>query len=215
MAPGLLDWDDAQEAIRLLLERSEDSGYPVQEPLVVLGGTAMAALRIREVSWDVDVFVGDVSAQVVHEVELELRGSHGERFRLDATSGENLWGSILVRDIGDSPQVATLTTPSGQYVLRALSVEDLFLVKLAAGRSKDLDDLPLLAPHTSPAPLVARFNQLLRWHGDRGAILGYADSFVRTVTELYDVDAASLIDDIDAAAYVTRELTDAWLDPSA
>lgn len=153
-----------------------------------------------------------MSTQVVHEVELELRARHGDRFRLDATSGENLWGPILVRDIGDSPEVAALTTPSGRYALRALSVEDLFLVKLAAGRSKDLDDLPLLAPHTSPAPLASRFNQLLKWHGDRGAILGYADAFVRALTDLYDVDPAALIADIDAADYVTRELTDAWLD---
>jgi len=58
--------------------------------------------------------------------------------------------------------------------VEALRIEDLFWLKLASGRARDLDDLDLLAPRTTADALVARWNQLIKWHGERHAILGFA-----------------------------------------
>lgn len=121
---------------------------------------------------------------------------YGPSFRLDVTSGENVWGQILVRDIGASPRVGTIEA----LELRALSIEDLFLLELSAGRARDLDDLDLLAPHTTAAALVKRWNQLARWHGDRHAIIGFADALVIQLQRLYASDPLSVIPQLDLTA---------------
>jgi hypothetical protein len=187
---SLLSYDDALAVIRRLVEVAASRGEALGSPIVLLGGTAMAAWRIRDHSNDVDLYVPEVPAESVEAVEKELRGVYGEGFRLDVTSGENVWGSILVRDIASSPSLGVI---GDRIELRALRVEDLFLLKLASGRARDLDDLDLLAACTSADALVSRWNELVKWHGDRHAILGFADALVMHLVRLYRCDAAEII----------------------
>jgi hypothetical protein len=106
------------------------------------------------------------------------------------TSGENVWGSILVRDIGESPVVGTL---DGQLEIRALKPEDLFLLKLASGRARDLADLDLIASRTGADALIDRWNQFVRWHGDRHAILGFADALLVHLKRLFGSEPRDII----------------------
>ena len=190
-AMRLLSFDDAREAVRRLVEVSEGHGEPIGSPIVLVGGSAMAAWQVRAHSKDVDLFTSSASAEVVEQVEHELRTRFGAAFRLDVTTTENIRGSILLRDITSSPLVETLA--SG-HDLRALSIRDLFLVKLASGRDHDRSDLVLLAPKTTVDDLVARWNQLVKWHGDRAAILGYADAFLAELVRLYSVRPLEVIE---------------------
>jgi hypothetical protein len=170
----LLSYGDALAVIARLIEVARSRGEALRSPIVLVGGTALAGWQIRAYSRDVDLYMPEVSADAVELVEHELRARYGANFRLDVTTGENVWGSILVRDIASSP---TLGTIAG-LELRALRIEDLYLLKLASGRTRDLGDLDLLAPRTTADALVARWNQLVKWHGDRHAILGFADALV-------------------------------------
>jgi hypothetical protein len=156
---------------------------------VLVGGTALAGWRIRAYSHDVDIYMPEISADAVELVEQELRARYGATFRLDVTTGENLWGSILVRDIGSSPVLGTIA----ELELRALRIEDLFLLKLASGRTRDLEDLELIAPRTTPDALVDRWNQLSKWHGDRHAILGFADALVDQLRRRFGCDPVAII----------------------
>lgn len=182
-------YDDALEVIGRLIAVARDVGQPLGSPIVLVGGTAMAAWQIRALSNDVDVYVPSAPAQAVEDVEREGRARYGELFRLDVTTGENLWGTILVRDIARSPSIGEL---SG-HELRALAIEDLFLLKLASGRARDLADLVLLAPRTGAVALIVRWNQLSAWHGDRGAILGYADALVVHLARLFGYPPSATI----------------------
>jgi hypothetical protein len=135
----------------------------------------------------------EISADAVEIVEQELRARHGPGFRLDVTTGENVWGTILVRDIAASPVLGAV---SG-LELRALRIEDLFLLKLAAGRARDLEDLELLAPRTTADALVDRWNQLVKWHGDRHAILGFADALVVQLQQWYGCEPGAIVVRLD------------------
>jgi hypothetical protein len=139
-------------------------------------------------------------------VEQELRVRHGPGFRLDVTTGENVWGTILVRDIATSPVLGTI---SG-LELRALRIEDLFLLKLASGRTRDLEDLELLAPRTTTDALVDRWNQLVKWHGDRHAILGFADALVVQLQQRYGCEPAAIIGRLDVTAGQRELLLDTY-----
>jgi predicted nucleotidyltransferase len=164
-------------------------GETLRSPIVLVGGTALAAWQIRAHSRDVDIYMPEISADAVEVVEQELRLQYGPAFRVDVTTGENVWGTILVRDIATSPMVGTVAG----LELRALRVEDLFLLKLASGRTRDLEDLALLAPRTTADALVDRWNQLIKWHGDRHAVLGFADALVVQLQQRYGCDPAATI----------------------
>jgi hypothetical protein len=77
--------------------------------------------------------------------------------------------------------------------LRALRIEDLFLLKLASGRTRDLEDLALIARRTTAEALVARWNQLVQWHGDRHAVPGFADALVVQLRQLFGADPGTII----------------------
>jgi hypothetical protein len=161
----------------------------LRSPIVLVGGTALAGWQIRAYSRDVDIYMPEVSADAVELVEREFRASRGPSFRLDVTTGENVWGQILVRDIASSPVLGRIS----DLELRALRIEDLFLLKLASGRARDLPDLDLLAPRTTEDALVDRWNQLIKWHGDRHAILGFADALVIQLRRLFGADPVAII----------------------
>lgn len=203
-------YEDALAVIRRLLEACVAKGEPAASPVVLLGGTAMAAWGIRSLSRDVDLYTPEISDEIVHEVEDELRDLHGPRFRLDVTTGENLWGVILVRDLACAPKVGTMAIGEREYELKALSIEDLFLLKLSSGRAQDLEDLPLLAARTTPAALLARFHVLAAWHGDRRALMGYADAFVAELARLYGMDPLPLIEQMTIPEYVKAALREAY-----
>jgi hypothetical protein len=187
---GLLRFDDALAVIRRLVEVADTRGEIVGQPIVLLGGTALAAWQIRDLSHDVDLYMSTIPTESIEHVETELRAVYGPAFRLDVTSGENVWGAILVRDIAESPVVGTI---DGRIEIRALSPADLFLLKLASGRTRDLADLDLIASRTDAVALVARWNQLVRWHGDRHAILGFADALLVHLKRLFGSEPRDII----------------------
>lgn len=205
-AHGLLGFDDALAVVRRLVVLSEERGQPIGSPIVLVGGSAMAARGVRALSADVDLWTPSFSDDVVHEVEDELRTTWGALVKLDVTSTENLWGPILLRDIASSPVVAHVGAERGPVEVRALAIEDLYLLKLSAARTRDLDDLTLLAPRTSAARLVDRFNQLAAWHGDRGAVLGFADAFVTRLVADFGADATETISRLRLAPYMLEAL---------
>jgi hypothetical protein len=201
----MLSYDDALAVIRRLIEVAAQRGEPISGPIVLLGGTALAAWHIREHSNDVDLYMPRVPDAAVAAVEDELRATFGPTFRIDVTSGENVWGSILVRDISASPRVGAV----GEHELRALRVEDLFVLKLAVGRPRDRDDLELLAPHTTADAVIARWNELVVWHGDRRSILGFADAFVREVVRLFGGTSRGVIDRLNVTEEQRESLREA------
>jgi predicted nucleotidyltransferase len=184
-----LSYDDALAVIEHLVDVARCRGETLRSPIVLVGGTALAAWQIRSFSHDVDLYIPEISTDAVETVEKELRAHYGDQFRLDVTTTENVWGSILLRDIASSPLLGSVAG----LELRALRIEDLFLLKLASGRSRDLSDLDLVAPRTTADALVDRWNQLVRWHGNRQAILGFADALVAETQRLFACDPAAVI----------------------
>ncbi|HEU4730064.1 MAG TPA: hypothetical protein VFT22_19335 [Kofleriaceae bacterium] len=204
----LLSYDDAIAVIVRLIEVARSRGETLRSPIVLVGGTALAAWRIRAFSRDVDLYMPEISLDAAEATEQELKIRYGPGFRLDVTTGENVWGTILVRDIAMSPLLGTV---SG-LELRALRIEDLFLLKLASGRTRDLDDLELLAARTTAEALVDRWNQLIRWHGDRHAILGFADALVAQLHQRYGWDPAAAIHRLEVTAGQRELLLDSFRD---
>ncbi|MEW6751821.1 MAG: nucleotidyl transferase AbiEii/AbiGii toxin family protein [Candidatus Latescibacterota bacterium] len=172
--------DEALRIIETLIRRSVAARQPIDHTIIMVGGTALAAHRVRRLSEDIDVFMRTFSIDLVVALEAEERLRHGAGFKLDVTGTENLWGAILVRDIDQDARtlVEAFEIDGERFEIRAISVETLFLLKVAAGRQRDRDDLPLLAAKTSAEALIERFNTLVQWHGDRHALAGFADEVV-------------------------------------
>lgn len=207
----MLAIEDALSIIRQLIERSERLGAPIHHTIVAVGGTALSAHGIRPESEDVDLYVRTFSDDAVFELEQELRAAHGENFRLDVTATENLWGAILLRDIEDrSPLYQTLEVNGRPYAVKALGIEDLFLLKLSADREKDRRDLPLLAARTAAGALIERFNTITQWHGNRGALLGYADEFVRQLQTLFGLPPSQAIPRLQLPHHMRQLLWEAY-----
>jgi predicted nucleotidyltransferase len=202
----LLSYDDALAVIARLVDVARARGETLRSPIVLVGGTALAGWQIRAYSRDVDIYMPEISADAVEIVEQELRATYGTSFRLDVTTGENVWGAILVRDIASSPALGTIAG----LELRALRIEDLFLLKLASGRTRDLDDLDLIAPRTTPGALLDRWNQLIKWHGDRHAILGFADALVLQLQKQFDCEPLAMIARLEITAGQRALLLDTY-----
>lgn len=192
----LLTLDDAKKVISRLIDLSMEKGVPLNGAIVMLGGTALAAHDVRHQSYDVDLFISDFSDEVVLEVEQEFKKIYGDRFRLDVTSVENIWGRVMLRDILDSQDDSVM---SCGFQLKRLSVEDLFLVKMDTGRVKDEPDLPLLYAKTTPEKLIDRFNVVVKWYGDRNAVLGYADRFVDLLERFGSCNPKEVIEKLNIA----------------
>lgn len=207
----MLAIDDALTAIAKLIEQSERSGEPFHDTIIVVGGTALSAHGIRNLSEDVDLYVKAFSDDVVFQVERELKERYGPGFKLDVTATENLWGFILLRDINEySPTYRTLEAVGRSFTIKALSVEDLFLLKLNAGREKDRQDLPLIAAKTTPEALIERFNVVVRWHGNKPAIPGYADEFVRQLEACYGLAPVQVIPKLKLPKFIESMLWETY-----
>ncbi len=123
---------------------------------------------------------------------------------------ENIWGLVMIRDIVQAPLVTEIeTAPGRRYVVRALSIEDLYILKIASGRRRDSDDLPLIAPRTSADRIVTRFNALLSGIADRAAIPGIADALVANLVAHYSRSAASIIDGLSVSDGLKEDLREA------
>ena len=206
----LISYHDALEVIRRLLDVSAKQHAPFTEPIVMLGGTAMVAHHIRKLSYDVDMYVYDFSDDVVHQVERELKQQFGDDFKIDVTSVENIWGDIMLRDLAQSETDSVIRAGDRDITIRKLSIEDLFLVKLDTGREKDRDDLEILYEKTNPDKLIRRFNVIWKWHGNRDAVLGYADSFVALLSRLSGLAPSSILAGLKLPEYMLQLLNDTW-----
>ncbi len=203
---NLLGYQDALSVIERLFEVAEKKN----EPVVMVGGTALAAHDIREFSHDVDLYAFDFSDDVVHEVELELKNEYGDNFKIDVTSVENIWGSIMLRDIGNSEPDTRLNIEKRTMTIRKLSTEDLFLLKMDTERKKDRQDLAALYENTDLNMLTTRFNTIWKWHSDRDAVLGYADRFVSIMSKLGGHDPITVIEGLNLPAFMRQALLESW-----
>ncbi len=86
------------------------------------------------------------------------------------------------------------------FTIKVLSVEDLFLLKLNAGREKDRQDLPL----------IERFNVVVQWHGNKPAIPGYADEFVRQLEACYALAPVQVISRLKLPKFVESMLWETY-----
>ncbi len=201
-----ISYQDALKVIRRLLEVAETRNEPFETPIVMLGGTAMAAHHIRKLSYDVDLYARDFSDDVVHEVEKEFRLQFG---KIDVTSVENIWGCIMLRDIHHSEPDCVVYSGNRDVTIQKLSPEDLFLLKLDTGRK---DDLSVLYEKTNLDRLIRRFNVIWKWHGNRDAVLGYADSFVSVMQQLGNHISAHVITQLKLPQYMLELLHETWAD---
>jgi len=207
-----INYQDALKVIRRLLEVAEKRNEPFETPIVMVGGTAMAAHRIRKLSYDVDIYARDFSHDAVHEVETEFRLQFGHSFKIDVTSAENIWGSIMLRDIHHSEPDTVMRSGNRDLTIQKLNPEDLFLLKLDTGREKDQDDLSVLYERTNSDRLIRRFNVIWKWHGNRDAVLGYADSFVSVMRQLGDHIPSHVIERLKIPEYMLELLYETWTD---
>lgn len=201
--------EQAMAAIEMVLRRTIMHGHPPPAFVVLVGGTALAAHGVRDQSKDVDFYAPEIDDGAVTETEQALRERFGPSFKIDATSVENLWGYILVRDISQSPSIGSLALPGGAVDIKALSLEDLFLLKLAAGRDKDRRDLPALAARVDAERMIRRFGQMARWHGNPPALPGLADEFVQQMSTLLGMDKTFVIENLTIPEHIKDMLREA------
>lgn len=178
-----LTFQDALSVLQDLLERHKARHGAVPDAVVVLGGTALGAARIRATSLDVNLYMPDVDADLVSETWKLGIERFGPKFRLDGTPEKTAWGPMTIHDIEGSAQVADLTIGSTSISVRALSPETVYVLKCEVRRDKDERDLGPIAASVGPDRLIDRFNKMIRWHGDFSRIpqltAYFRDSLVR------------------------------------
>lgn len=207
----MLAIDEALRVIVRLIERSQQASEPIDHTIIVVGGTALSAHGIRNLSEDVDLYVQTFSDDVVFQVERELIEIYGPAFKIDVTATENLWGFILLRDIEEHSPTYKMLEVAGQiFTVKALSIEDLFLLKMNAGREKDRQDLPLIAARTTPEALIQRFNVIVQWHGNKPALPGYADELVRQLEICYALEPKQVISELKLPKFVASILWETY-----
>lgn len=203
---------DSLNIVKELVARSQAAGQPISPTIVLVGGNALAYHGIRKMSEVVDAFIASFSSQVVEELESDLQKVFGPLFKLDVTPAENLWGNFLIRDIEQSSCLAEIFEVGGQtYQVRALTIEDLLIAKLDSERQKDKNDLAGLARHTTADALIARFNKLVLWYGNRDGVPAYTERFVELLANQYGRPPAEIIPQLNITSGVKQMLSDAFL----
>lgn len=202
----------ALDAIGRILKRMREAGEALPETIVLVGGSALAFHGIRLVSRDVDFYASNLPEEPVFRVENELREIFGRTFKIDTTASANIWGSIFIKDIEESPIVTILDVEGTCVSIRALSVNDLYVIKLHADREKDLRDLPGIAEKTEFSSLVVRFNQLLQWHGNQNEKLQLVDRFIERALWDFGVAGPEAIEQLDVPEFVKDMLRERWSD---
>lgn len=207
-------WADTTQIVDDLIRQHERIKGLRGGQIILVGGSAMLAHSVRISSADVDIFSPDLDPDIVMDMEIDLQKKLGEGFRIDLTPTENLWGNLLIRDIAvRSPLLRRVETSTSCWDIKALDVETLFLVKLEAGRKKDMEDLIAIAPKTNAERLAERFTEMVRWHGLPDTVMGYADRFVEKMQQLYVEDPAITIERIkhSLSKHVTSMLMESWV----
>jgi hypothetical protein len=176
-----LDLEAALKVIEDLLREQLKTSGRLPETIVTVGGTALAALRIRERSDDVDLYMSEIDDTAIDTVTKKYRAQYGFNFKIDATPGNTIWGSFAIDDIDQSPTVATIEIGDVAVRIRALTPETLYLIKVAADRPKDRIDVPLIASKCSYESLLPRALQLFPWYGDRSAFPEYIERLARSM----------------------------------
>lgn len=210
----IVRWSDTVQIVDDIIRQHEHIKGLRGGQIILVGGSAMLAHSVRISSGDVDIFSPDLDADIVLDLESDLQKKFGEDFRIDLTPTENLWGNLLIRDIAvRSPMLRRVETPTSCWDIKALDVETLFLVKLEAGRKKDMEDLVSISSKTSPELLADRFREMVKWHGLPDAIIGYADRFVEKMHQLYAEDPTRTIKKIEPSLSkrVTGMLRQSWI----
>jgi len=194
----MIDFDNAIGVIKRIYGDTAD----LPSCLVLVGGTALAAHRIRKMSEDIDFYAKSFPEQRLLELEFELKKQYGESFKIDATSTENIRGQVMLRDIEDaSTQIQSIDINGKELHIKALSIEDLYLLKLIANRPKDKIDLPLIAEKTNFDKLIARANQQWQNIGNRDMVLGILDDFVNRVAIDFTVEPKDIISALSVPAF--------------
>ena len=116
-----LDLEAALKVIEDLLHEQLKTSGRLPETIVTVGGTALAALRIRERSDDVDLYMSEIDDTAIDTVTKKYRAQYGFNFKIDATPGNTIWGSFAIDDIDQSPTVATIEIGDVAVRIRALT----------------------------------------------------------------------------------------------
>jgi hypothetical protein len=172
---------EAIEVIRDLLREYLKRTGKLPETIVAVGGTALAILRIRERSDDLDLYLSEVDDGAVDATVNRYRAKYGAQFKIDVTPANTLWGAFAVKDIEESPVTESIEIEGRSIQIRVLSPETMYLIKVAADRPKDRDDVPLIGKHCDYAALIARAKRLLPWYADRSSLAEYVERLVRSL----------------------------------
>lgn len=170
---------EAIEVIRDLLREYLKRTGKLPETIVAVGETALAILRIRERSDDLDLYLSEVDDGAVDATVNRYRAKYGAQFKIDVTPANTLCGAFAVKDIEESPVTESIEIEGRSIQIRVLSPETMYLIKVAADRPKDRDDVPLIGKHCDYAALIARAKRLLP--GTRIAPLSRSTSSVSCV----------------------------------
>ena len=172
---GQVDLDGAIDVVLALAATHRQQTGRSLACLVLIGGTALAAHEIRTLSDDVDLYASEIDDALIDQVTKTFAARFGPRFKIDATPSNTLWGAIALADIESSPIVRT----AGDVAIRALSIETLYLVKVAADREKDRPDSQALAKETTYEKAIERARQLFPWYADRSTFPEHAERLAR------------------------------------
>lgn len=120
--------------------------------IVIGGGSSLAYFGVRKLTRDVDV-VSDIPVGLANQI-IRLAAE----YKLPADWMNNRARAFLPAD-ADTNEVVFARGP---LTIRTVSANDLFLMKLDAGRPQDLEDLNGLWPRCtfeSPEDAIAQFNE--------------------------------------------------------
>lgn len=188
---------EAIEIIRDLLCRHLKRTGKVPETIVAVGGTALAILRIRERSDDLDLYLSEVNDGAVDDTVKMYRPRYGTQFKVDVTPANTLWGAFAVKDIDESPVSEHIEIEGTSVQIRVLSPETMYLIKIAANRPKDTDDVPIIGKHCDYPALIARAKRLLPWYADRSSVPEYAERLVRSLGRDFGRDFSQIEIDLE------------------
>ena len=152
------------EAIeRIVLSAQNNAAGTVGSYIVLVGGSALCIRGLRDQSYDVDFYGAREFLLAAASLEKELLSEYGDEFRIDGTMSDTIWGRIKIGDIADSPVVGKYLYGNQDFEIRALTPETLFIQKADSGREKDLADLVLIAPSTTPERIANRLGKFIQY----------------------------------------------------
>lgn len=156
--------------------------------IVVIGGAALMLQGVDRVADDLDAWVPTGNLK-------KGAASGGIPSDTDLTESKYAWGNILIGDIQKSPLSAA--------GVRCMSLETIYIVKADIARSKDIDDLALIAGHTSPGKIMKRLGELYAFNQD-----GQFESICETVMQEIQMGFGSIYPEDLADSGLPEEILD-------